>query len=25
LPQGTLHPIEKNLWQFTRYLSKITG
>ena len=25
LPQGTLHPIEKNLWQFTKYLSKITG
>ncbi len=25
LPQGTLHPIEKNLWQFTRYLSTITG
>ena len=25
LPQGTLHPIEKNLWQFIRYLTKITG
>ena len=25
LPKGTLHPIEKNLWQFMRYLSKITG
>ena len=25
LPKGTLHPIEKNLWQFMRYLSKMTG
>ena len=24
VPQGTYHPIEKNLWQFTKYLSKIT-
>tara|TARA_B110000305_G_scaffold60218_1_gene66781 strand:- start:190 stop:1368 length:1179 start_codon:yes stop_codon:yes gene_type:complete len=24
LPKGTLHPIEKNLWQFTKYLSRIT-
>jgi len=23
LPTGSLHPIEKNLWQFTRYLSRI--
>ena len=23
LPRGTLHPIEKNLWQFTKYLSRI--
>ncbi len=23
LPRGTLHPIEKNLWQFTKYLYKI--
>jgi len=25
VPQGTYHPIEKNLWQFMRYLSKITA
>jgi len=25
LPRGTYHPIEKNLWQFMRYISKITG
>ena len=25
LTKGTLHPIEKNLWQFMRYLSKKTG
>ena len=25
LPKGTYHPIEKNLWQFTRYLAKITA
>jgi phenylpropionate dioxygenase-like ring-hydroxylating dioxygenase large terminal subunit len=25
VPQGTYHPIEKNLWQFTKYLSKITA
>ena len=25
VPQGTYHPIEKNLWQFTMYLSKITA
>ena len=23
LPKGTLHPIEKNLWQFTKYLHKM--
>jgi hypothetical protein len=23
LPRGTLHPIERNLWQFTRYLSRV--
>jgi choline monooxygenase len=23
LPQGTLHPIERNLWQFTRYLARV--
>ncbi len=23
LPEGTLHPIERNLWQFTRYLARI--
>ena len=23
LPQGTYHPIEKNLWQFTQYLARI--
>ncbi len=22
LPQGTLHPVERNLWQFTRYLNR---
>jgi choline monooxygenase len=22
LPRGTLHPIERNLWQFTRYLAR---
>jgi choline monooxygenase len=25
LPKGTLHPIEKNLWQFTKYLSRISS
>jgi phenylpropionate dioxygenase-like ring-hydroxylating dioxygenase large terminal subunit len=25
VPQGTYHPIEKNLWQFMKYLSKITA
>ena len=25
LPQGTFHPIEKNLWQFIKYLTKITA
>lgn len=25
LPQGTYHPIEKNLWQFMKYLTKITA
>ena len=25
LPQGALHPIERNLWQFMKYLSKITA
>jgi hypothetical protein len=25
LPEGTLHPIEKNLWQFTKYLARISG
>ena len=25
VPQGTFHPIEKNLWQFMKYLSKITA
>ena len=24
LPQGTFHPIEKNLWQFINYLKNIT-
>ena len=23
LPEGTLHPIERNLWQFTRYLARV--
>ncbi len=23
LPRGTLHPIERNLWQFTRYLARL--
>jgi len=23
LPQGVLHPIERNLWQFTRYLARM--
>lgn len=25
LPQGTLHPIERNVWQFTRYLARVCG
>ena len=25
VPQGTFHPIEKNLWQFMKYLSKLTA
>ena len=25
LPHGTLHPIERNIWQFTRYLAKACG
>ena len=25
VPQGTYHPIEKNLWQFMKYLFKITA
>jgi len=25
LPQGTLHPIERNLWQFIKYLSQISS
>ncbi|WP_120501746.1 aromatic ring-hydroxylating dioxygenase subunit alpha [Roseovarius sp. EL26] len=25
LPQGVLHPIERNLWQFTRYLARVCG
>ncbi len=25
LPHGTYHPIEKNLWQFMKYLTKITA
>ena len=25
LPQGTYHPIERNLWQFTRYLARVCG
>ena len=25
LPNGTLHPIERNLWQFTRYLNRLCG
>ena len=25
LPAGTLHPIERNLWQFTRYLARVCG
>ena len=24
LPQGTFHPIERNLWQFIQYLSQVT-
>nr|MCS5558468.1 Rieske 2Fe-2S domain-containing protein [Oceanospirillaceae bacterium] len=24
LPKGVLHPLERNLWQFTRYLARIT-
>lgn len=23
LPEGALHPIERNLWQFTRYLARV--
>jgi phenylpropionate dioxygenase-like ring-hydroxylating dioxygenase large terminal subunit len=23
LPPGTYHPLERNLWQFTRYLSRM--
>lgn len=23
LPEGSLHPIERNLWQFTRYLARV--
>jgi choline monooxygenase len=25
LPDGALHPIERNLWQFTQYLSRMCG
>ncbi len=25
LPVGTYHPIERNLWQFSRYLSRVCG
>ena len=25
LPKGTLHPIERNLWQFTCYLARVCG
>ena len=25
LPKGVYHPIEKNLWQFMQYLTKITA
>ena len=25
LPTGTFHPIERNLWQFNRYLSRMCG
>jgi phenylpropionate dioxygenase-like ring-hydroxylating dioxygenase large terminal subunit len=25
LPQGTFHPIERNLWQFIKYLSQVTN
>ncbi len=25
LPSGTYHPIEKNLWQFMRYLNRVCG
>ena len=25
LPDGTLHPIERNIWQFTRYLARVCG
>ena len=25
LPDGTYHPIERNLWQFTRYLARVCG
>jgi phenylpropionate dioxygenase-like ring-hydroxylating dioxygenase large terminal subunit len=25
LPQGTYHPIERNLWQFVRYLARVSG
>lgn len=25
LPQGSYHPIERNLWQFVRYLARVTG
>ena len=25
LPKGTLHPIEKNLWQFSKYLARISN
>ena len=24
LPNGTFHPIERNLWQFIRYLARVT-
>ncbi len=25
LPNGTLHPIERNIWQFIRYLARVCG
>ena len=25
LPTGTYHPLERNLWQFVRYLNRLCG